>query len=209
MTTHSAKHGAFGRRLIRLISSAVIVSGFAALAYVVYVGVSARYFQETEAAKFSMSATAGPASPTPRIVRTPTKISDGDVIGMIEIQSVGIRSVVVQGDSNAILRRAVGHIPGTLLPGEAGNVALAAHRDTIFRPLQKIKTGDEIDLRTAGGVLQYRVRSTAIVGPSDVRVLEYSGRNELTLVTCYPFYLVGHAPDRFVVQAEETVPLQK
>lgn len=209
MKTHAARRGAFAHHLIRLISSVVIVSGFVALAYVAYVSVSARYFQVTEAAKFSTSANAGPVSPTPTNVRTPMKISDGDVIGMIEIQSVGIRAVVVQGDSSAILRRAVGHIPGTPLPGEAGNVALAAHRDTIFRPLQKIKAGDEIDLRTAAGVLQYRVRSTEIVGPNDVRVLESRGRNELTLVTCYPFYLVGHAPDRFVVQAEETAPLQK
>jgi sortase A len=209
MTIHVAKHGAFARRLIRLISSALIVGGFAALAYVAYVGASARYFQKTEAAKFSKSANAGPVSPTPTVVRRPMKVSDGDVIGMIEIQSVGIRAVVLQGDSSNVLRRAVGHVPTTPLPGEPGNIALAAHRDTIFRPLQKIKTGDEIDLRTATGVVQYRVRSTAIVGPSDVRVLESRGRNELTLVTCYPFYYVGNAPERFVVRAEETVPFLK
>ena len=201
--------GVFAGRLIRLISSVMIVAGFAALGYVAYLIVSERYFQETEAAKFSQPAKVGPVSPVGKINRTPRTVPDGDVIGIIEIDSVGVRAVVVQGDSSDILRRAVGHVPGTPLPGEPGNVALAAHRDTLFRPLRKIKAGDLVDLRMDTGMIQYRVRSTEIVHPSDVGILESRGRNELTLITCYPFYYVGHAPDRFVVRAEETVPHPK
>jgi sortase A len=201
--------GVSSRRLIRLISSVMIVVGFAALGYVASVIVSARYFQETEAAKFTKAAKLETLSAVPKINGTPRIVADGDVVGMIEIDSVGVRAVIVQGDSSGTLRRAVGHVPETALPGEAGNVALAAHRDTLFRPLRKIKTGDLIDIRTETGVIQYRVRSTEIVPPSDVDVLESRGRNELTLITCYPFYYVGHAPDRFVVHAEESVPSRK
>lgn len=204
MKAHAVNsHGAITRRLIRLISSVMIVAGLSAFGYVAYVLVSARHFQETEAAKFSQPAKVEPVSPTPKIDHGPHPVADGDVIGMIAIASVGVRAVVVQGDSSDILRRAVGHVPGTPLPGEAGNVALAAHRDTIFRPLRNIKAGDLIDFRTATEVIQYRVRSTTIVAPSDVSVLDSRGRNELTLITCYPFYYVGHAPDRFVVEARE------
>ncbi len=201
--------GVFARRLIRLISSMMIVAGFAALGYVGYVIVSARYFQETEAAKFTKAAKLETLSPVPKSNRTPRIVANGDVIGVIAIDSVGVRAVVVQGDSSDALRRAVGHVPETPLPGEAGNVALAAHRDTIFRPLRKVKAGDLVDFRTDTGVIQYRVRSTQIVPSSDVGILESRGRNELTLITCYPFYYVGHAPDRFVVRAEETVPSRK
>jgi len=204
MTTNAANtRGVFARPLIRVISSVMIMAGLAALAYVTYVTVSARYFQDTEAAKFSISAKTQAVSPAPKIDRRRRIVVDGDVIGMLEIDSVGLRAVVVQGDSSNVLRRAVGHVPGTPLPGEPGNVALAAHRDTIFRPLRKIKAGDLVDLRTETSVIQYRVRSIQIVPPSDVGVLESRGRDELTLITCYPFYYVGHAPDRFVVRASE------
>lgn len=201
--------GVFAHRLIHIMSSLMIMAGCAALGYVAYMAVSARYFQETEAAKFAKPAKMEDVSPTSKSVPKTGLAAEGEVIGMIEIDSVGVRAVVVQGDSTKVLRRAVGHVPGTPMPGEAGNVALAAHRDTIFRPLRNIKPGDVVDLRTQGGVIQYRVRSTEIVPPSDVSVLQSHGRDELTLITCYPFYYVGHAPNRFIVRAEESAPPPK
>ncbi|MDE3110023.1 MAG: class D sortase [Acidobacteriota bacterium] len=204
MSAHAVKtRDIFAGGLIRLISSVMIVAGFAALGYVAYVIVSALYFQEMEAAKFITTINTAPLAPLPKSDRRSRIAADGDVVGMVEIDSVGIHAVVVEGDSGNILRRAVGHVHGTPMPGEAGNVTLAAHRDTFFRPLQKIKNGDRIDLRTTTGVVQYRVRSTAIVPANDLGVLESDGRNELTLITCYPFYYVGRAPDRFVVKAGE------
>lgn len=197
---------AFARRLLRALASAMIVAGFAALAYVACVMVNARYFQETEVAKFAAHALAKPIAPLPKMPRESPIVPDGDVIGTIEIASVGLRSVVVQGDSSGNLRRAVGHVSGTPLPGEAGNIALAGHRDTIFRPLRNIKAGDLITLQTASSVIQYRVRSTEIVPPTDLGVLQSRGRNELTLITCYPFYYVGRAPNRFIVRAQQAVP---
>jgi sortase A len=99
------------------------------------------------------------------------------------------------------LRRAVGHIAGTALPGQTGNIGIAAHRDTFFRPLRNIRRDDVITLTTLGGEYHYRVVSTKIVDPNDVAVLNSDGKEILTLVTCYPFYFIGSAPNRFIVRA--------
>jgi sortase A len=110
--------------------------------------------------------------------------------------------MVVEGDDHRTLRRAVGHIPGTSLPGQAGNTALTGHRDTFFRPLRNIRPDDIVTLTTLNGEYRYRVLSTQVVSPENVSVLE-PGQNEiLTLITCHPFYFVGAAPDRFIVRAE-------
>jgi sortase A len=135
---------------------------------------------------------------TPRL----PAIASSGLIGRIDIQRLGLSVIVVEGISAKILRRAAGHIPGTPLPGQRGNVGISAHRDTFFRPLRNIKQNDIIELTTLLGEYRYRVVSTKIVGPNDVAVLEGSGNEVLTLVTCYPFYFVGAAPDRFIVRAE-------
>lgn len=129
------------------------------------------------------------------------------LIGRLEIPRLDLSVMVREGADNGILRKAVGHIPGTALPGAIGNVALAGHRDTFFRPLREIKKGDTIDLQTERGTYQYVVESTQIVGPRDVGVLAASGGETLTLVTCYPFYYVGSAPKRFIVHATEVAAI--
>jgi sortase A len=111
--------------------------------------------------------------------------------------------VVVEGVDKTSLRRAVGHIPRTALPGAAGNVGLAGHRDTFFRPLKDIKIEDEIQVSTLNGTFKYKVVSLRIVDPENVGVLAPSGENVLTLVTCYPFYFVGPAPKRWIVRAKQ------
>jgi sortase A len=111
-------------------------------------------------------------------------------------------AIIAEGDGEATLRIAVGHIPGTAFPGRGGNVGLAGHRDTFFRALSRIRVHDEIRIAGEGGVaIVYRVASTAVVEPSDVSVLESGPLPSLTLVTCYPFHYVGAAPKRFVVKA--------
>src|SRR5689334_6900289 len=132
----------------------------------------------------------------------PVAASTSGLIGRIEIQRLGLSAMVIEGMNDSTLRRAVGHIPGTALPGQMGNVAISGHRDTFFRPLRNIKRNDIITLTTLSGVYQYRVVSTKVVGSNDVSVLTSNGRQILTLVTCYPFYFVGSAPDRFIVRAE-------
>jgi sortase A len=110
---------------------------------------------------------------------------------------------VVQGDSPASLTRAVGHLSDTALPGEWGNVALAGHRDTFFRPLRDIRVGDAIHFKTRERTFEYRVESIEVVAPTDIQVLQTSTGHDLTLLTCYPIYYVGPAPKRLVVRARE------
>src|SRR5207244_9209038 len=97
----------------------------------------------------------------------------------------------------------VGHIPGTAVPGENGNVAVAGHRDTLFRGLGAIRDNDVIQFETLEGSYAYTVQSIEIVKPRDVSVLKPGRYPELTLVTCYPFNYVGSAPDRFIVKARQ------
>lgn len=101
------------------------------------------------------------------------------------------------------MSRGLGHVPGTAVPGGAGNVAIAGHRDTLFRPLKDIRIGDLIQLEGQGFRVLYRVSGKKVTSPDDVSVLAPDGENRLTLVTCFPFYYVGHAPQRFIVQARE------
>ncbi len=123
------------------------------------------------------------------------------LIGRIDIERLGISVIVIEGSSPSILRRAAGHIEGTALPGQPGNVGISAHRDTFFRPLRNIRENDVITLTTPNGEYRYRVVSTQVVNPRDIAVLSPDGDQVLTLVTCYPFYFVGPAPKRFIVRA--------
>ena len=127
------------------------------------------------------------------------------LIGRIEIPRLLLSAVVVEGTGKTILRRAVGHIPGTALPGEPGNVCLTGHRDTFFRPLKDLRIKDEVQLSTLNGNFKYEVESLKVVEPDNVGVLAPSGENVLTLVTCYPFYYVGPAPKRWIVRARQVV----
>ena len=124
-----------------------------------------------------------------------------EVIGHLEIPRLHISAVVLEGDDDSDLRYGAGHVPGTALPDQTGNVGIAGHRDTFFRPLRHIEPHDDITFTTPGGAHRYTVESTEIVKPADVRVLAASRSPELTLITCYPFYFVGPAPLRFVVHA--------
>jgi sortase A len=125
----------------------------------------------------------------------------GSPLGRIEISSIGLAAMIAEGTDRRTLQRAVGHIPGTPLPGQQGNVVITGHRDTFFRGLRNIHKDDEITLTTLHGSYRYRVDSTQVVEPEDIAVLDHSDDAILTLVTCYPFYFVGPAPKRFVVRA--------
>ena len=130
----------------------------------------------------------------------------GSPLGRIEINRIGLGVMILEGTDDRTLRRAVGHIPGTALPGRSGNVAIAGHRDTFFRPLRNLRKDDEITLATLNGSYHYRVDSIRVVQPEDTQVLESSDEAILTLVTCYPFTFVGAAPKRFIVRAHRVSP---
>ncbi len=127
---------------------------------------------------------------------------EGALVGRIEIPRLGVSAVVAEGTDEGTLRHAVGHIDDTALPGQIGNVGIAGHRDTFFRPLRNIRLNDIILLTTPRAQYRYRVTSTRVVTPDAVEVLAPTAGETLTLVTCYPFYFVGSAPDRFIVRAE-------
>jgi len=130
-------------------------------------------------------------------------IPEGDLVGKVEIPNLHLSAIVFQGTTDNVLDHGVGHLDGSALPGETGNVVLAAHRDTFFRSLRNIHQGDEITLTTPSGPREYKVESTEIVDPTDVSVAGWTPNPTLTLITCYPFYFVGHAPKRFIVKARD------
>jgi LPXTG-site transpeptidase (sortase) family protein len=121
-------------------------------------------------------------------------------IGRVDIPRLDLSVMLLDGVDDA-LHFGLGHIPGTALPGQSGNIGIAGHRDTFFRRLAGIRKDDEITVKTLAGDYRYIVNTIRIVDPENVEVLEDSGHPMLTLVTCYPFHLVGPAPKRFVVQA--------
>lgn len=180
-------------------SRILLAAGVLALAYAAYLTIDSRMYQAAERRQFELARQRPPVVAAP-VVAVP---ADGDSIGVIEIPRIGIAVVVVQGDSPDILKRAVGHIADTALPGNAGNVVLAGHRDTFFRPLRDLRVGDAIVLKTRQGDFDYVVESTFVVAPTDVWVLDARGGHILTLITCYPFSYIGPAPDRFIVRARE------
>lgn len=125
----------------------------------------------------------------------------GTPIGTIDIPRLGLTSIVLEGDQAATLLLGVGHLSDTPLPWSSGNSVLAAHRDTFFRNLGRIRPNDVIRFRTADAELEYRVADTKIVEPTDLEVLAPTRSSTLTLITCYPFRYIGPAPKRFVVRA--------
>jgi sortase A len=132
----------------------------------------------------------------------PSSLAIGQPIGTLEIARVGLSGVVIEGDEDSVLDRAIGHLPDTPLPWQTGNSALAAHRDALFRPLKDVRLGDILRLRTPHGDFDYLVRETLIVKPDDVWVLDPTPVSMLTLISCWPFNYIGHAPERFIVRAE-------
>jgi sortase A len=123
------------------------------------------------------------------------------LIGRIDVPRLELSALAREGVDTRTLRGSAGHVPGSALPGDAGNAAFAAHRDTFFGPLRGVRRGDEIAITTPQGQYRYVVSGTRIVDPEDVSVLQASNEPTLTLVTCYPFDYIGSAPQRFIVTA--------
>ena len=124
-----------------------------------------------------------------------------DPMAVLRIPKIQLEVAVLPGTDDRTLDRAVGHIEGTAQPGADGNIGIAGHRDGFFRGLKDIAAGDAIELETLHGTIIYRVERTWVVDPSDVSVLDPTPVRSLTLVTCFPFYHVGPAPQRFIVRA--------
>ena len=122
-------------------------------------------------------------------------------LAILRIRAVRLEVAVLPGTDDRTLNRGVGHIEGTAAPGTDGNAGLAGHRDGFFRALKDITGGEMLELDTPEGRDVYQVTRTWIVNPEEVSVLDPTPARALTLVTCYPFYYVGPAPQRFIVRA--------
>jgi sortase A len=213
-----------GISMMRLVRRTMFATGALLLGWCVFVIVDARLFQVREnrllqqlldqrrpASSELSSPVPEREAPSPRqadsggVTRRPrvdTKMSGRDLIGRIEVPRIGLSAVVIEGSDDRALRRAVGHVPGTALPGHTGNTAMTGHRDTFFRPLRNIQRDDLIRLTTLQGVYTYRVVSMSVVGPDNIDVLRSDREEALTLITCYPFNFFGAAPRRFIVYAQ-------
>jgi sortase A len=139
--------------------------------------------------------------PLPADNVAPIELAKDDVIGRIEIPALALSAPITGDYDGNSLRKGVGHIPGTAVPGGLGTVGLAGHRDSFFRPLRRIVAKMEVRLIDKTGTYHYIVDSTEIVSPDKVDVLNIAARPELTLITCFPFDYVGAAPERFIVHA--------
>lgn len=128
-------------------------------------------------------------------------LKEDRALAVLQLDRLRIRVPVFEGTDELVLNRGVGWIGGTAKPGEVGNTGIAGHRDGFFRGLKDIAVGDQVDLVTLEKKMMYRVDKTEIVSPQDVDVLWPRGGFSLTLVTCYPFYFRGDAPQRFIVHA--------
>jgi sortase A len=186
------------RRILRWAQRALLACAVLLLGYCAFALLDAWRFQRRESLDLDrLLRDRGAAS-----LGAPVAAANG-LIGRLEIPRLSLSAIVVEGIDRTTLRRGIGHIPGTALPGEAGNVGLSGHRDTFFRPLKDLRIQDEIRFSTLKGDFSYQVESLTVVGPGDVGVLAPSGENVLTLVTCYPFFYIGAAPQRFVVRARQ------
>lgn len=181
------------------------------------------FFEETKrsndlvAFKATLQSSASGELPADRIAATPEQSlwSEGriaafteslsqptsDVLGILEIPRLSLEVPVYDGASDLHMDRGAARIDGTAMPGEPGNLGVAGHRDGYFRVLKDIELGDEITITTVDGLESYVVLELSIVDPTAIEVLDPTVQQSVTLVTCYPFYFVGHAPERFIVRA--------
>ncbi len=193
------------RRGLVWLERLLLIIGVLSLGYYGYVVTESALYQALENRELdAILASAPVAQPPTQHAEAPRRRvvpATGTPMGRIEIPRLGVSAVIRAGSDARTLQLAVGYIPGTALPGERGNIGLAAHRDTFFRRLRDIRTDDEIRLVTPEGTFSYTVQRTNVVMPTDTWVLNGTAEPTLTLVTCYPFTYIGSAPQRFIVRA--------
>lgn len=187
--------------VLRWSRNVFVIIGLLLLSYTGYVLFEAQLYQADQTRKFEQAL----KSVNLTLANSGFPVREGSSLGQIRISQIGLTAMIQEGTGEETLQRAVGHIQGTSLPGQHGNIALAGHRDTFFRGLRQIRLGDEITLTTFSGSVRYRVESTKVVEPEETEVLDAAAGDILTLVTCYPFTFVGSAPKRFIVLARKVL----
>lgn len=184
-----------------VLEALLVVIGFASLTAYAWFTIEMRRLESenrTTVTRLLNDRVAPIGAPAPT---TPPLAWDSALFGQLDIPRLHLSAAIRAGDDEDALDGAVGYLPDTPPPWKHGNTAFAAHRDRLFRALADIRIGDEILLSTAHGDFRYVVHSTFIANPSDVWILDEADGVDLTLITCYPFVYVGHAPQRFIVRA--------
>jgi sortase A len=185
------------RAFSRVCSGVLLAAGFMLLGYCGMSWIDSRIQQ----IKGNMELDRLLRHPPAAAVRVPEP-AHGDLIGRVSIPRLGMSDVVFEGTDEQVLHRGVGHLPGSALPGQPGNVVLAGHRDSFFRDLRNIRKGDLVDVTTESGTRSYAVESTEVVNPTEIAVEAPTPVPTLTLITCYPFNFIGNAPQRFIIRAQ-------
>jgi LPXTG-site transpeptidase (sortase) family protein len=197
------------RSAVRILGTAAIVAGMMAL---LYVGVVIARSRATTTKLLGDHAGASSAECSVLVAECSVPLGGarvlvpGELLGSVRIERLGVAAEIREGESDSVLRDGVGHLSDTPWLGAPGNVALAGHRDTVFRALRDITPGDVIEIVTTERTARYAVEATSVVTPDDLSVLEPAGGSRLTLITCYPFNYIGSAPNRFIVRAREISP---
>ncbi len=188
------------RRPLRLLDRALIVLSVLLLAIWIIAIFGSRLYQDYTAQRLLARPATGRSDPAPGVGRFPPE--EGTPLGRIEIPRIGLSALVVEGWSSRSFLAGAGHLAGSPLPGQPGNVILAGHRDTVFRPLKDVRLNDLIEVETPARSYLYRVTSIGV--DTERRLALPSGPDapDLTLITCYPFHYIGSAPWRFVVGAQ-------
>ncbi len=194
--------------MVKGLASTMILAGVTLLGVSAYQLVDRESHQVVEQRRLESALRTGGSAEggTGRATGARTRAARGVAWGRLEIPDVGLSVAVEDGTDRPTLRRSVGHLPDTAYPGEIGNVVLAGHRDGLFRPLKDVKPGQRLRITTTDGAFDYAIVSTEVVAPSRVDRIAPGLLEEVTLVTCYPFYFVGPAPDRFLVKARRRQP---
>ena len=182
-------------------SLALCAVGVVLLSYWVFATIEANAFQNQLARRLETLSPSPSASSAGQVAHaTRREANSSGLVGRLEIPRLGVSAMITEGVTDHALGRGIGHVPDTPLPGEPGNVGLAAHRDSYFRRLKDVAPGDRIQLFTPDGVFSYEVDWIQVVDPDRIDLLADTFGPALTLVTCYPFHWVGNAPKRFVVR---------
>jgi sortase A len=191
-------------RVLGPIERALLAAGLALALWCAFVLVRAEYVRRmpvppAEASAPRLPGEGGDPVKPPRVT---VSLPAGTWIARLEAPSAKLTATILEGSDDRTLERGAGHIEGTAYPGQSGNLGIAGHRDTVFRRVRHVRTGDPLTVTTADRVYEYKVTDTWIVEPTDVWVLDPTSQSTLTLVTCYPFDFLGHAPRRFIVRAD-------